>query len=83
MEKRDFERTRKKVAGAVDFLKSHPKAHGPMIRVVGFSMGSAWALWLSTQKPDDATAVVVFYGTWEMDFSGSKATFLGHYAEND
>ncbi len=51
--------------------------------VVGFSMGGAWTLWLSTQKPDDVSAVVVFYGTWETDFSRSKTAFLGHYAEND
>ncbi len=84
MERRDFERTWKEVIGTVDFLKTHPKVHGPTIGVVGFSMGGDWAFCLSTKKPDDVTAIVVFYGIGEeTDFSKPKATFLGHCSEND
>jgi len=74
------------VTGAVDLLKSHPAVDGGKIGVIGFSMGGAWSLWLSTQKPENVGAVVVFYGTeegWAGDFTKSQAAFLGHYAETD
>lgn len=71
------------VLGAIDYLRSGPSQSGRRIGVVGFSMGAAWALWLSTTRPEDVGAVVVFYGTYLLDFSKAKASFLGHYAPED
>ena len=46
-------------------------------------MGAALALWLSTKRPEDVGAVVVFYGTYLLDFSKAKASFLGNFAPED
>lgn len=72
------------VLGALDYLRSHPSQSGRKIAVIGFSMGAAWALWLSTERPEDVGAVVTFYGTYPgLGFSKAKASFLGHYAPED
>ncbi len=46
-------------------------------------MGGAWALLLSSLKPQDMAAVVVFYGSGQADFATARAAYLGHYAEDD
>ncbi len=51
--------------------------------VVGFSMGAALSLELSTLKPENIGAIVVFYGTYPMDFSKAQASYLGHFAPDD
>ena len=72
------------VLGAADYLRSQPSLSGRKIGAVGFSMGAAYALWLSATRPEDVGAVVVFYGTWsEPDYSKAKASFLGHFAPED
>jgi len=77
----------KKEEAALDYLLSHPAVEGKKIGTIGFSMGAAYASWLSTLRPEIA-AVVLFYGGF---FGGdepggaerSHAAFLGHFAEND
>ncbi|OLD02196.1 hypothetical protein AUG19_06490 [archaeon 13_1_20CM_2_54_9] len=72
------------ISAAVDYLRSQPLQSGRKIGAVGFSMGAAYALWLSTTRPEDVGAVVVFYGAWsEPEFSKAKASFLGHFAPDD
>ncbi len=71
------------VLGAADYLRSVPSISGRKMGVVGFSMGAAWSLLLSTLKPEDVGAVVVFYGTYPIDFTKSEASFLGHFAPDD
>jgi carboxymethylenebutenolidase len=72
------------VLGALDYLRSHPSQSGQKMGLVGFSMGAAWALWLSTTRPEEVGRVVTFYGTYSgLDFSKAKASFLGHYAPED
>ena len=66
---------------AVDRLRE--AAPGGPLGVIGFSMGAAWASVVSTLRPDDVRAVVLFYGTYPLDFSAAKADFLGHYAATD
>jgi carboxymethylenebutenolidase len=53
------------------------------IGVVGFSMGASWALWLSMRAIDTVSAVVAFYGSQDIDFNGSNAAYLAHFAEHD
>ncbi len=77
------ERVKKLVLGAADYLQSLPSLSGQKIGVVGFSMGAAWSLLLSTLKPENVGAVVVFYGTYPIDFSMATASYLGHFAPED
>jgi len=79
----DDERIKKIVLGAEDHLRSVPSLSGRKIGVIGFSMGAAWSLLLSTLKPESVGAVVVFYGTYPVDFSKAQASYLGHYAPDD
>ena len=72
------------ILGGLERLRAEPGSKGQALGVVGFSMGAAWALWLSTQRPSDLKSVVVFYGAnTDPDFSKSRASFLGHFAPGD
>jgi carboxymethylenebutenolidase len=55
---------------------------GEPIGVVGFSMGTDWAVMTAANEPDVA-ATVLFYGGWSVDFSKMSSKVLGHYAETD
>ncbi len=77
------ERVKQIVLGATDYLRSDPSVSGRKIGVVGFSMGAAWSFLLSTIKPETVGAVVVFYGSYAIDFSKSEASYLGHFAPED
>jgi carboxymethylenebutenolidase len=74
------------VLGGLDRLRSEPSFKGQGLGVIGFSMGASWALWLSSQRPSDVKAVVVFYGAYadpSWDFSKSQASYLGHFSPED
>ena len=53
------------------------------LAVIGFSMGAYYALDLAASDPEHIRSVVLFYGTGGVDFSNSKAAYLGHFAEDD
>jgi len=55
---------------------------GP-IGIVGFGMGGSLGLWASVRLADLVGAVVSFYGTQQIDFAGSQASYLIHFAEED
>jgi len=74
------ERIKKIVLGAAEYLRSIPPVSGRKIGVVGFSMGAAWSLLLSTLKPENVGAVVVFYGSYPIDFSKAEPSYLGPFA---
>ena len=69
------------ISSSVSFLKEHSSGDG--LAVIGFSLGAMYALELATEAPDDISSVVLFYGSGEGDFTKAKASFLGHFAEND
>lgn len=52
------------------------------VGVIGFSMGTWWSLVMAESDPN-ISAIVLFYGTGDVDFSTVKAKVLGHYAETD
>ena len=79
----DNKRIEKIVLGASEYLHSIPSVLGRKMGVVGFSMGAALSLELSTLKPESFGAVAVFYGTYPMDFSKAQASYLGHFAPDD
>ena len=75
---------RAEIAEAVRFLNERVgQAGSGRFAVVGFSLGAYYALDLAVSDPDHIHSVVLFYGTGEVDFSRSKAAYLGHFAEND
>ncbi len=55
---------------------------GKPIAILGFSMGTDWAIITSASDPNVA-AIVLFYGGFSVDFSKMKARVLEHYAEHD
>ncbi|MFW9928946.1 MAG: dienelactone hydrolase family protein [Candidatus Thorarchaeota archaeon] len=67
----------------VDFLLTQQNCSSSKLSVIGFSLGASWASWLANNKPDEIEKVVLFYGTGEVNFTNTKASFLCHFAEND
>lgn len=79
----DDDEVQTKVIGVLEYLHRRPEVQGPGVGVIGFSMGGGFALQLSTLKPEEIAAVVVFYGSGEADFTTARAVYMGHYAEVD
>lgn len=71
------------ILSAVEQLDKLPAVTSKSLGVIGFSLGGHWALWLSLEKPEYISAVTVFYGTNNADYSQAKAAYLGHFAELD
>jgi carboxymethylenebutenolidase len=71
------------IADATLFLKERASQAAPGLAVIGFSLGAYYALDLASAHPEHIHSVVLFYGTGPADFSASKASYLGHFAEQD
>jgi carboxymethylenebutenolidase len=71
------------IANAVSFLQQQTGDTNQGIAVIGFSMGAYFAFELSVTAPEQIQSVVIFYGAGPTDFSGSQASYLGHFAETD
>lgn len=63
-------------------LLADQSSEGP-VGIVGFGMGGSLGLWASVRLADLVAAVVSFYGTQQIDFAGSKSSYLVHFAEED
>ncbi len=82
------ERVRGDIAGAVQFLRQHDATHladgRGKLALVGFSLGGAYALDMSVNLAEEIAAVVTFYAAYTgPDYSGAKAAYLCHFAEDD
>jgi carboxymethylenebutenolidase len=55
---------------------------GESIGIIGFSMGTDWAV-ITAANEADVAATVLFYGGWSVDFNKMRSKVLGHYAETD
>jgi carboxymethylenebutenolidase len=64
-------------------LRDMPLTPDGPVGVLGFSMGASMALWLSARVPEHVVATAVFYGAQDIDFSGARSAYLGHFAETD
>ena len=71
------------VVSSLSALRSLPVTTDQPLAIVGFSMGASWAMWAATRMAPDIGAVVNFYGAQDIDFQGSAAAYLGHFAEHD
>ncbi len=61
----------------------HERSTEGQIGIVGFGMGGSLGLWASVRLADLVGAAVSFYGTQQIDFAGSKSSYLIHLAEED
>ena len=71
------------IAEATKFLHERVGGADGGLAVIGFSLGAYYALDLAAADPEHIRSVVVFYGTGTDDHGNSKASYLGHFAEND
>src|SRR5215208_4196208 len=79
----DSERKHAIVAEAPDFLRGRLEVQKDSFSLIGFSMGAAWSLVLASERPEDISKVVLFYGIEGADFARVKAEILGHYSDVD
>lgn len=79
----DPERTKGEIIEALRYLLATAKSEKDDAAAIGFSLGAYFAVDLSVSDPEHITSVVLFYGTGPGDFTKSKASYLGHFAEND
>jgi carboxymethylenebutenolidase len=79
----DHDLIRADLAEAITFLKKRSGGTDDGIAVIGFSFGAYYAFEVSISTPDSIQSVVVFYGAGPTDFSGSQASYVGHFAETD
>lgn len=79
----DANSARDDIHASTNFLRRLTRQTQSGICVIGFSLGAYFALELSVTDPDLVDSVVVFYGTRPGDYSGAKASYLGHFAEHD
>jgi carboxymethylenebutenolidase len=61
----------------------HEKSTEGPIGIVGFGMGGSLGLWASVRLFDLVVAAVSFYGAQQIDFAGSRSSYLLHLAEED
>jgi carboxymethylenebutenolidase len=71
------------VANAAKFLRERAGQAEQGLAVMGFSLGAYYALELAATDPEHVHSVVLFYGSGDGDYSNSRASYLGHFAEND
>jgi carboxymethylenebutenolidase len=71
------------IAEATRFLQERAGQVDRSLAVIGFSLGAHYALDLAVAEPERIDSVVIFYGTGGGDYSRSRATYLGHFAEMD
>jgi carboxymethylenebutenolidase len=71
------------IADATRFLNERVGQAGRGLAVIGFSLGTYYALDLAAADPERIGSVVLFYGTGGGDFSNARAAYLGHFAEQD
>jgi carboxymethylenebutenolidase len=79
----DWKKAIPEISAAAKFLQEHSGEPEKGLAVIGFSLGAFFALNLSASEPERIGKVVVFYGTGPADFSKSRASYRGHFAEND
>jgi carboxymethylenebutenolidase len=79
----DKEKADNMIHNAAIALRQHPRTNGKPVGVIGFSMGAAQGLKLLKVSPDQIGALVLFYGTYPMEFPTMNVPVLGHFAETD
>lgn len=71
------------IAQAGRFVRERCGQGDDGIAVIGFSLGAYYALHLAATAAEFVHAVVIFYGNGVDEHGGSRARYLGHFAQND
>lgn len=71
------------VQSTASVLRNMPATPDAPIAVVGFSMGASLGLWLSERESDLVGASVSYYGSQDIDFVQTQASYLFHMADHD
>ena len=79
----DHEKARTEVAKAAKWIFGQYGKKRKGLAVIGFSLGAYFALDLSCTEPETVDLVTIFYGTGPADYSKSRSSYLGHFAESD
>jgi carboxymethylenebutenolidase len=79
----EFEAAKAAGLACLDHLQADPAVQPKKVGAVGFSMGAAWAILLSSLRPDLLSAVVIFYGSEVIDFNAAQCAYQGHFAVDD
>jgi carboxymethylenebutenolidase len=82
----DIERAAREIAAAGAYLLQQPECSSSKYGVVGFCMGGALAQYAATKDPENAGAVVSFYGGFkqvEPDWESFQGAALLIYGEKD
>jgi carboxymethylenebutenolidase len=73
----------KTLIAAIEELQATSGVRGSSIGIVGFSMGGHWAVWLSQRPNIPIAATIIYYAARAGDFSGSRSSYLAHFASDD
>lgn len=79
----NLEQARMDLDNAIELLQDQTLHSDEGISVIGFSLGAYLALDLSNNRRNNISKVVVYYGTGPDDYTNSRASYLGHFAEFD
>ncbi|MFO7299184.1 MAG: dienelactone hydrolase family protein [Actinomycetes bacterium] len=77
----DVDRLARLVLVSTAFI--HEKGGDRPIGIVGFGMGGSMGLWASVRAAHLVRTAVSFYGTQQIDFTGSRSSYMIHLAEED
>jgi carboxymethylenebutenolidase len=74
----DIDATLRRLRAAAAFLTEN---WHPRLGIVGFSLGTDFAVALASEQPPEA--IVLYYGTGEVEHSNWRGPTLGHFAADD
>ena len=79
----DVDRLASLTQASVHLVREKGADRDAPVSIVGLSMGASLGLWASIRIPEAVVRVVSFYGTQSIDFTGAKAAYQLHFADQD
>jgi len=79
----DVDRLASLTKASVHLVREKGADRAAPVSIVGLSMGASLGLWASIRIPEAISHVVSFYGTQTIDFTGARASYQLHFADQD